>query len=512
MKNILLKCSMYCMLMLILNNAYAQQRYLSEVFTSVNITTNVQYAENYSIFPFGTATLIPLVMDVYEPAGDVSTQRPVIILMHTGSYFPRYCNETPTGDRNDSATVELATQFAKRGYVVANIDYRLGWNPASTNVDARRGTLLQAVYRSIQDAKACVRFFKKDFSTTNIYKIDTAHVILGGQGTGGYIALNYISLDKPAELNIPKLISGTTDLTIPIVAGQSYIDQSLFGDLEGYGGDPAFNNANNSTGYSSKVSFAFNLGGALGDSTWIEPGDAPTVAFHVVGDPFAPYGPGIVWVPGTPPQSVIDVIGSGSVLAFANQYGNNNCFSPNPFNDSYTVAANSVNNGYEGLFPFNMVPALQSGPWEWWDSTTVALNAPLCGEDGTVIHMNALMTNPDMSKQKAMAYIDTVMGYLNPRMAFCMNLVGLNESDFLSANISLGPNPSSSSVSLSWLPEINPVSVVIMDIAGRELKNIDVPSNSSQLNISTSELSTGNYVVTIQTKNAVARKKIIVSR
>src|SRR5688572_31325992 len=121
------------------------QRYLSEVFSNVTITTNVQYGENISIFPPPTPANIPLMLDVYEPANDVSVaQRPLIIFMHTGSYLPRYINGTPTGSRNDSATVEICTRLAKRGYVVANMDYRIGWNPAGSNVDIRRGTLLRS--------------------------------------------------------------------------------------------------------------------------------------------------------------------------------------------------------------------------------------------------------------------------------------------------------------------------------------------------------------------------------
>ncbi len=487
------------------------QRYVSEVFSSVTVTSNIQYGENFSNFPLGTFQLQPLIMDVYEPAGDPCLVRPVIVLMHTGSYLPRYCNGTPTGDKNDSATVEMANRFAKRGYVVANIDYRLGWNPLSSNVDVRRGTLLQAVYRSLQDAKACVRFLKKDAYTNNVYKIDTNAIILGGQGTGGYIALNYISLDDPAELSIPKLISGTTDPLVPIVAGQSYINQNIFGDLDGFGGDPAFNNSNNSPGYTNNVHFAFNMGGALGDSTWIEPGDAPTVAFHVVGDPFAPYYSGIVYVPGNPPQAVIDVIGSGRVLELANQYGNNNCFSPNLFNDSFTQAANNVNNGVEGLFPFHMIPAVQSGPWEWWDSLTVVQGALLCGQNGTDIHMNALITNGNMSKAKAMAYIDTVMGYLNPRIELCLNLcqqvVGTPENESMESDFKISPNPAQDYVSIASKTSQHITAIELFDYTGRKISVPDL-TGEGQYTLPIHHLASGTYFIKIESGSSTLFKKL----
>src|SRR4030095_15524645 len=128
---------MTCVLFPCLTNG---QRYLSEIFSSVTVTSNVKYGENMSVFPPAPQpTLVDLNMDVYETTGDLLTSRPVIIFMHTGSYLPRYINQTPTGSRNDSATVEICNRLARRGYVVANMDYRVGWNPAGSNVDIRRG-------------------------------------------------------------------------------------------------------------------------------------------------------------------------------------------------------------------------------------------------------------------------------------------------------------------------------------------------------------------------------------
>ena len=45
------------------------------------------------------------------------------------------------------------------------------WNPAGSNIDIRRGTIINAIYRAFQDAKSCVRFFRADAANSNIYKI-----------------------------------------------------------------------------------------------------------------------------------------------------------------------------------------------------------------------------------------------------------------------------------------------------------------------------------------------------
>jgi type IX secretion system substrate protein/BD-FAE protein len=499
-----------CVILFSLPVMVSAQRYLTEMFPTVNITTNITYGTNISVFPPPTPASIPLVMDVYEPAGDVLPQRPLIIFIHTGSFLPRYINGSPIGSRNDSATVEICTQLARRGYVVANMDYRLGWNPAGSNVDIRKGTILQAIYRAIQDAKACVRYFRSDAAAGNTYGIDANSIILGGQGTGGYIALNYACLDDPAEITIPKFISGITDPTYGFVAGQPFVDQAVLGDYDGFGGIPQMNNPNNSPGFPNDVSFVFNLGGALGDSTWIEPGDAPMVGFHLIGDPFAPYDVGTVFVPGNPPQAVVDVVGAKTIIRLANQYGNNACFANAGFNDPYTQAANQLNDGFEGLYPFATVPAVQSGPWEWYDSLTVVNEAAQVGQNGTLIYTNALLTNPDMSKTKALTYIDTIMNYLNPRIVECLNLpTGINEFDNINAQILISPNPATNQFTIDFSELVSPIHhVEIVDITGK----IVYQNNSvteKYLIVNRNGIASGVYITKVYLKDATVEQKII---
>jgi hypothetical protein len=433
--------------------------------------------------------------------------------MHTGSFLPTYINQNPTGSRNDSATVEICKRFARRGYVVANIDYRLGWNPLGSNVDIRRGTLLSAVYHALQDAKACVRYFRKDAATTNVFKIDPNKIILGGQGSGGYIAVNYASLDDPAEITLPKFISNVTDLTYGFFAGQPYVQMSVWGDYDGFGGNASFNNPNNSVGYPNNIQFVFNMGGALGDSSWLEAGDAPTVAFHVVSDPFAPYGNGIVYVPTNPPQPVVDVSGSGAFIPMADQLGNNACFANAGFTDPFTIAANSANGGYEGLFPFNMAQVPQAAPWEWFDSLATVAGAQAAGltaADGTTIYENALLTNPDMSKAKAMAYIDTVMGYLNPRIVYCLNLpLGVSENEALSQSVNVYPNPATSDIFIKSEVADDQIRFAdIADITGKSIRKIE-NINASFYRVKRENISPGVYFVKVGFDKGTIIRKIV---
>jgi len=498
-------------------NELIAQRYLTEVFPSYQVTTNIKYGENVSVFPGPTPAMIDLMCDVYEPAGipDPVTHRPLIIMMHTGSYLPAVLNQTPTGSRNDSSTVEICKRFAKRGYVVANMDYRLGWVPTGSTLDIRRGTLLNAVYRSIQDAKACVRYFRADAAGANTFKLDSNMFIIGGQGTGGYVAINYIALDKPSEITLPKFLSSTTEPTYGFVAGQPYVNQSLLGDFDGYGGVPQLNNPNNSPGHSNEVQFAFNLGGALGDSSWLEAGDAPTVALHVLGDPFAPYGNGTVYVPGNPPQIVVDVSGSGAFIPIANALGNNDCFKNAGFTDPFTLQANTLNGGEEGLYPFATSPPVQAGPWEWFDSATVVFIAvnvfQMTPAQGTQIYTNALLTNPDMSKTKAMAYIDTIMGYLNPRIVYCLNLpTGITELNTQQAELKIKPNPVERNQTLQISTSKGAIkSVEWYDLLGKRILYFE-QVNDAEIKINTAGLSGGTYLLKVMTDSGVFTEKILI--
>ncbi len=497
------------------------QRYVTEIFPSASVTNSVIYGNNITVIGAlsgGGPAPEDLKMDVYTPAGatDPLTERPLVIVMHTGSFLPPVINGQPTGSRRDSNIVAMCTSFAKRGYVAAAMSYRLGWNPqasGSSGQDIRTGTLLQAVYRAILDAKACVRYFKANADTGgNDFGIDTTKIILGGVGTGGYIALAYATLDDPAEISLPKFIANTTNTTYGFIAGQSYVNQALLGDFEGGGGIPQLNNPNNAPGYNSKVQFVFNMGGAIGDTSWLEAGDAPMVAFHVIGDPFAPYAVGDVIVP-TTGDFVVEVGGSREAIRLANATGNNNCFANAGFTDPLTVYANTINEGFEGLYPLVTDPLQQAGPWEWYDSLATVAYAqflpPPYNLKGDSAYANALLTNPDMSKAKALAYLDTIMGYLNPRIVYCLGLTsGINNPSLDNAGITFTPNPAYNHTLIRT--EGNEIirKVMVYDITGKMVFTSGDIDEKSYL-LERRNLDAGMYLVNVQLGRGIATSRVV---
>ncbi|MEO5571127.1 MAG: T9SS type A sorting domain-containing protein [Bacteroidia bacterium] len=494
------------------------QRFLSEVFPAVIKTSNVTYASNFSVLT-GTPTLTALTMDVYEPGGapDPLLHRPLIILMHPGSFLPTYINMSPTGSRTDSAIVEMSTRFAKRGYVVAAMSYRLGNNPfvsgGGINLDIRKGTFIQAIYRAMQDAKSCVRFFREDEAAANAYKIDSNKVILGGTGSGGFVALAYATLNNFAEIAIPKLISANTiGPPYNFTANQPYINIAQQGDFDGYGGSATVNFPNNSPGHNNSVQFVFNIGGALCDNSWLAAGDVPMVGFHVIGDPYTPYTNGMELVPSTG-DTIMQVSGSYDVLHIADISGNNNCFVNAGFSDAYTQHANTLNNGNDGLFPFATIPSAQVAPWEWYDSLATVAGAQAAGVlNGGMIYHDAVLDNPGMSKVKALAYIDTIMGYLNPRIVYCLNLsVGISENEPSNQQVTVYPNPAESAIFIKTQNENDLISFIsINDITGKSVRRIENIQRAFY-KIDRKGLLPGIYFVKVGFEKSTVVRKIILN-
>ena len=261
-------------------------RYISQVFSADNVTSNIQYGSNLSY----TGSSQNLQLDVYQPTGDTLSARPLIILAHGGSFL--------FGSKTGSDVVPLCHDFAKMGYVVASINYRLGIAgiplPGPDSVGAT-----EAVVRGVHDGKAAVRFFRQSAAQGNPYKVDTNHIYFGGVSAGAIIALHMAYLDEMSEY-------------------PSWVDSShagLSGGLEGTSGNP---------GYSSEVNAIINICGAIRDTAWIHPGDEPVCSFHGTNDNTVPYGSAIIYLLGSYPMLQVD--GSYSIAARANEVGIENCF------------------------------------------------------------------------------------------------------------------------------------------------------------------------------------------
>lgn len=187
-------------------------RYITNKFTDVTAHNDITFGFN-SVKNYDTddTETVELKMNIFEPLGDVSTARPLIILAFGGSFI--------SGDRNQLTVV--AEELAKKGYVVASIDYRLALSDFS-NLFAIAGNpefAKDVVVKSIADMRAAIRYLKHHART---YKIDKDKIILGGVSAGAIVALqaaytNTVNDDPglTAAYNDNGGLEGDTDLSAP---------------------------------------------------------------------------------------------------------------------------------------------------------------------------------------------------------------------------------------------------------------------------------------------------------
>jgi len=123
---------------------------------------------------------IPLKLNIHMPKPNLDpfTKHPFVMMVFGGAFR--------IGTRQN--VDELCTEFARRGYVAASMDYRLGWD--TTCVDSV--SYIKAVYRAMQDLHAAMRFVVANADTM---RVDTAWLFAGGQsaGSGTVLGLVYTS-------------------------------------------------------------------------------------------------------------------------------------------------------------------------------------------------------------------------------------------------------------------------------------------------------------------------------
>ncbi len=491
----------------------AQDRYIDEVFAEVSVSKDNLYGANISIIT-GQPGLDSLYYDVYAPVGDTMAERPVVLVLPTGTFLPRGVF-APTGAKDDYANVQIATRLAQRGYVAISMDYRLGWNPVADDDVTRRATILQAAYRSIQDVYSMIRFLNMTVDDlANPLGIDTDKLTIFGVGTGGFVGFNMAVLDEPeTEIYIPKFVD-------PIY-GVPFIDTNALGDLKNT--KPGFLEIQGQmipfniplhVGYKEDFHFVFGLDGAVGDSSWMDTGEVtvPMVCAGTVTHPTTPFGidpitdeincdlPVFTGV-GTG-VFVVNIGGSACMTKKANELGYNAPLERFVWDDDISDALIDQQYAQEHLWAINR-PGPEAGPWEFWDSTFWK-QVPAASPDFDNIHEAGIATNPDMSQMKADAYIDTALWFFSPRACATLELgdcggltSGLEDLSETEYNFTVAPNPARSEVNL-WIDGNDQMSrVLIVDMFGKVVANY-TGMESQNFSFDVSNLAPGMYAIQVE--------------
>ncbi len=410
-------------------------RYASDVFTGVTATTGIVYGSNITY----TGTTQSLTLDLYEPTGDVLAARPLIVWAHGGSFIG--------GTSADADVDSLSHRFARKGYVCASINYRIG----VASFDSLG--MIPAVLRAVQDMKASVRFFYKDRATTNTYKIDTNNIYIGGSSAGAITVLHYVYLKRTCQID-------------PYFAHITATSLTKLGGLDGYSGNQC---------YSDKVKGVISLCGALGVYGWMEAGDLPLCSMHGTADKTVPYGRAIV-NPGLPIMYT-----DGSRMIY-----------------QQSLAVNVQNNFYTWIGAGHVPYAANAA---YMDTTVNFVRDYLNGRMG--ITCTALQP-ADATSGTASLYAYTPC---TTNVFYSCTPAGIqNYNENLFEDVY--PNPSSSSINVVFSSNNSTHIITLSDITGRVIKS-DI-SSEANYTLEKASLSSGIYFLRVANKQGeTSVRKII---
>lgn len=125
--------------------------------------------------------------------------RPLVVIIHGGAWV--------AGSKDDAGIVALREEFAKRGYVTAALNYRLGFFLTNEDLNcnvpnwncmlaADTSEWIRAWYRGVQDARGAIRYL---VANAQNYQIDPQQIFVLGESAGGFIALGLAYLDNENE-------------------------------------------------------------------------------------------------------------------------------------------------------------------------------------------------------------------------------------------------------------------------------------------------------------------------
>jgi acetyl esterase/lipase len=216
----------------------AQTRYKDIVFPEFTMEQRLSYAPTTDVTRDGRYMLF----DLYLPGHDTATRRPLMIWMHGGGF--------KFGSR-DAAGIKLWCEtFARRGYVCAAIDYRLGRKTLRFTFDE----LVSNCYTGVQDVRRAVAFFKANAAR---WGLDTNRIILAGNSAGGMLALQTVYSTNDELRHLPRE-------DIDLVAVRQAADPG-------------------------RVAAIVNFWGAIFDTAWLRQASVPIVSVHGTADGIVPY-------------------------------------------------------------------------------------------------------------------------------------------------------------------------------------------------------------------------------
>lgn len=234
---------------------------------------------------------LDLDMDIYYPKEPMTqSRRPLLLLIHGGAFY--------NGDKQDLSYPEMGHHFAERGYVVASINYRLGFKPLAPDVD-------RAGYRALQDAHAAVCYL---IENADEFGIDTTMIFAAGTSAGAITALNLAFMreenrpESTRKNGVTGWFSSTTETLLSLVNSGLQIIGNFFNldwgihveDMsETLGLDSDLGPINAISGFNDhpfQIKAVVNMWGAVHDLSMLKNSPETSIlSFHGDNDKIVPY-------------------------------------------------------------------------------------------------------------------------------------------------------------------------------------------------------------------------------
>jgi len=282
----------------------------------------------------------------------------------------------------------------------------------------------------------------------------------------------------------------------------------------------------NLAGFSSDIDLCINIGGALGDISWMSDNTVPIISVQSPYDIFAPYDDAVLIVP-TTGDPIVQVQGAQQIGMTQEASGINQMWKDAVFDDTITQQAieNSATAGhpyYEGTYPFirplNSMGIDEGVVIDWWDPNAISPEGipwnQLPHPEGGTFHERGLILNEGMSAEKARANIADALGYILPRTCIALdlpcadNFTSSTEELVDNGFVRLSPNPMQA-MSLLETGDMIMQDIFIYNMAGQLVrKQSGINHNYFELN--RNDLESGIYNVLIRFEEAATSIKLVV--
>jgi acetyl esterase/lipase len=476
-------------------------RYTATLFLSSTPIPNVIYGTAPAINgPFYTVESSTsnqdLLMDIYNPTGDTFTLRPAIVFAHSGAFL--------LGSKNADDMVTLCDFFAKKGYVTASIDYRLGLNlVGNTELHSTR-----AVYRALQDGRTAVRFLRANAA---LYGIDPTKIYFVGSSAGSFIALHTIYLDETSEIPSQTGVVNYSNITPPF----SHTTPTL-GPLD----------IGNNLTFNGKPDAVVSMWGAIQSTNLITSNNTtPVLLIHGEADPYVNFNTGSPFNYTSLPQAD----GSNPINAKLDALGFTNketYFEPGQVHEFYGTTNGTWNNGTGGnsylpiitdritQFLWKQHKPLVDYDWTA-NSLSVAFTDTSTGSlawwwdfgDGTFSNeQNPTHLYATTGNYQVKLYIENDIKSWD-EITKSVTVVTLSSSENSINSFSITPNPTKGDLQINWDTKYTTVAYQVYDVLGKLMDEKQIVNNGET--ISLTSLTNGVYFLKIATESSNQTIKIV---